>query len=270
MLGGRDLPGRAEVAVPREGLEVAGRAGPDARLGPIRPVPPARADRDRRVERAPRIRGRSPDDDGPDGGPSSAGPVARRRARRAPDAPARGRDRKAPGVRARGRRFELALHARVPRCPGGIGPRVRTIPDPRAYHLASALVTSRSGRLRCVTPAAGLDPCRPDRVRAPFSIGRAANNRRIPGTPRSSCTPRSANLSPLPETTSRTVEDTRTSPGRARLANRAATCTATPRSLPSSSSHSPVWTPVRTSRRRSAISSWNTHANATAWLAMPN
>src|SRR4029453_988729 len=201
------------MAVPREGLEVAGRARPHARVGPVRPVPAARARRDLRVERAARVRGRSPDDDGPDGGPSSARPVAGRRAPRAPDAPARGRDRKAPGVRTRTRWLELALHPRVPGGARGVGPRAHLIPDPRAVHPASAVSTSVTGCRRGRAPAAALGPCRPDRVKASLSPQRAANNRRIPGTPRSSWRPRSANLSPLPETTSRTVEDTRTSPG---------------------------------------------------------
>src|SRR5512132_1352965 len=122
------------MAVPRESLEVAGGARPPARVGPVRPVSAARARRDLRVERAARIRGRSPDDDGPDGGPSPAGPVARRRAPRAPDAPARRRDRKAPGVRTRTRRLELALHPRVPGRARGVVPRAHLVTDPRAVH----------------------------------------------------------------------------------------------------------------------------------------
>src|SRR4029453_15126118 len=133
------------MAVPREGLEVAGGARPHARVGPVRPLPAARARPDLRMERAARVRGRAPAEDGPDGGPSSARPVAGRRTPRAPDAPARGRDRKAPGVRTRTRRLELALPPRVPGRARGVGPRAQSIPDPRAAHPASAVSTSVTG-----------------------------------------------------------------------------------------------------------------------------
>ncbi len=50
-----------------------------------------------------------------------------------------------------------------------------------------------------------------------------------PGTPFSSCVPRSSNSIPEPATRSLTVCETRTSPGPARLATRAPVCTASPR-----------------------------------------
>jgi hypothetical protein len=57
--------------------------------------------------------------------------------------------------------------------------------------------------------------------------------------------PLSANSIPPPATRSLTVEDTRTSPESAMWATRAPMCTASPASLRSSRSHSPVWIPAR-------------------------
>src|SRR5882757_7429525 len=53
---------------------------------------------------------------------------------------------------------------------------------------------------------------------------------------------------PEPAIRSRTVLDTSTSPGPACAATLAPTCTARPASFSPSTSHSPVWTPARTTR----------------------
>jgi len=67
------------------------------------------------------------------------------------------------------------------------------------------------------------------------------------GTPLRACIPPSSKTSPEPATRSRTVCETRTSPGPASPPTRAPICTAIPaRSLPTIS-HSPVCTPQRTS-----------------------
>ena len=70
----------------------------------------------------------------------------------------------------------------------------------------------------------------------------------MPGTPRRAWRPRSSNPNGPPAASSRTVEDTRTSPGPARSAIRAPMCTATPATSSSRSSHSPVCTPARMAR----------------------
>src|SRR5918992_1086996 len=63
--------------------------------------------------------------------------------------------------------------------------------------------------------------------------GTTEKSRQDPGTPFSSCSPRSTNSTPDPATRSRTVPVTRTSPGFAAPATRAPMATAMPPSLPS-------------------------------------
>ena len=55
-----------------------------------------------------------------------------------------------------------------------------------------------------------------------------ANSFQVPGTPLSSCSPRSLNAMPDPATRSATVRDTRTSPGDAEAETRWPMCTAIP------------------------------------------
>src|SRR5262249_51958010 len=72
-----------------------------------------------------------------------------------------------------------------------------------------------------------------------------------PGTPFSWCWPRSLNANPEPTTRSLTVLETKTSPGPASAETRAPMCTAIPATDSPMTSHSPVWTPMRTSTPRS-------------------
>jgi tetratricopeptide (TPR) repeat protein len=73
----------------------------------------------------------------------------------------------------------------------------------------------------------------------------SANSRHDPGTPLSSCSPRSSNSMPEPASRSLTVLETSTSPASALPATRAPIWTARPpRSAPRTST-SPVWTPAR-------------------------
>src|SRR5215210_40764 len=93
---------------------------------------------------------------------------------------------------------------------------------------------------------------------------RTANRRHAVGTPFSSCSPRSSNSIPEPPTRSFTVEETSTSPPPASAATRAPVETAIPASLPSWSSHSPVWTPARISRPSPRIPSTSACAHRIA------
>ncbi len=70
--------------------------------------------------------------------------------------------------------------------------------------------------------------------------------------PLSSWSPRLTNARPDPSSRSRVVELTRTSPGPARAETRAAACTASPRACPPAMTTSPVCSPARISRSRSA------------------
>ena len=84
----------------------------------------------------------------------------------------------------------------------------------------------------------------------------AANTRRGPSIPFSSCSPRSSNSRPEPATRSRVVELTSTSAAPPIDMIRAATCTAMPRGLsPEGRSTSPVCTPARTSSSSSSSAS---------------
>src|SRR6266508_64436 len=84
----------------------------------------------------------------------------------------------------------------------------------------------------------------------------AANTRRTPSMPFSSCSPRSSNSRPEPATRSRVVELTSTSPAPARAMMRAPMTSAMPRGLsPALRSTSPLRTPARTSRPRARSSS---------------
>ncbi len=69
----------------------------------------------------------------------------------------------------------------------------------------------------------------------------------FPGTPLSSCAPRSSNSNPDPITRSRSLLDTSTSFGPARALTRAPMCTAIPPMSSPRTSHSPVCNPTRTS-----------------------
>src|SRR5580693_6120960 len=72
-----------------------------------------------------------------------------------------------------------------------------------------------------------------------------------PGTPLSSCSPRSSNSTPEPATRSFTIADTRMSCSVANPAIRAAMCTANPPRSSPRISHSPVCMPRRTCTPRS-------------------
>src|SRR5581483_4392711 len=70
--------------------------------------------------------------------------------------------------------------------------------------------------------------------------GAAAKRCQVPGTPFSSCSPRSANSRSAPTTRSFTVPETSTSPGSASAPIRAPMFTAIPRTSSPANSHSPV------------------------------
>ena len=78
-----------------------------------------------------------------------------------------------------------------------------------------------------------------------------AYTRQVPGTPLSSCSPRSTKSKPEPATRSFTVCETSTSPESASAATRAPVTTEIPASFSPTTSHSPVWIPARTPRSSS-------------------
>jgi hypothetical protein len=92
-----------------------------------------------------------------------------------------------------------------------------------------------------------------------------ANSRQGSENPLRSRTPRSTNPSPLPAIRSRTVELTSTCPAPASAITRAARCTPTPATLPTSSSTSPVCSPARISMSNGARASTAAAAARTAW-----
>ena len=82
-------------------------------------------------------------------------------------------------------------------------------------------------------------------AQAAWSQPTAENSLHVPGTPLSSCSPRSTNLIPDPTTRSATVRETRTSPDAALETIRAPMWTASPPMSSPRSSISPAWTPER-------------------------
>src|SRR6266849_2528950 len=85
-----------------------------------------------------------------------------------------------------------------------------------------------------------------------------------PGTPLSSCDPRSSNVRSDPTINSLTVWETRTSDGAASAATRAPMLTASPPILSPILSTSPVWSPARTSIPRGRTASVIAMAQRTA------
>src|SRR3990172_2980308 len=104
-------------------------------------------------------------------------------------------------------------------------------------------------------PPPGYRRCRLSTLsRHPAWRGRAqstANNRLVPSSPRSSCSPRSSNISPASRAKVAVVAETNPSPGPANPSMREASWTATPRRSFSTSSTSPVCTAARMARWKS-------------------
>ena len=134
---------------------------------------------------------------------------------------------------------------------GGGSRLVASLRPPRGADVSSRMVRDDDPRGREPTlrieeriaqTRGGLSPPR----RCPICAAHAAtaNNRRGPGTPLSSYSPRSSNTSPDPATRSTTVFETSTSPAPASAPTRAPMLTAMPVSLLSTFSHSPVCRPA--------------------------
>lgn len=128
--------------------------------------------------------------------------------------------------------------------PAGPGQEGRCRSRPASQLLPVPLVNAgapRSGRDKTQWPVPFSDRSRP------VVHTWAANNRHMPGTPRTALSPRSVNSMPEPATRGGTDDDTRTSPGSASAKTRAAMCTAMPPTSSSITSTSPVWRPPRSS-----------------------
>ena len=132
-------------------------------------------------------------------------------------------------------------------------PRVAKMPPATAAAPSStAAVATSTQRRRLVR---GARPASRSAATSGASGGGSATSielnrcmRHRPSTPFSSCSPASSNVAPDPATSSFTVLVTITSAGPASAIARAPMCTPMPPSVPSTSSTSPVWTPLRTSR----------------------
>jgi hypothetical protein len=92
----------------------------------------------------------------------------------------------------------------------------------------------------------------------------AANKSQRPGSPLSSCDPRSENFRPAPATKSVTTLDTRTSPGPHCPMTRAAACTAMPPISSPRISTSPVCNPARSGNPICLAAAPNAKAERTA------